>query len=120
MNKIQEAVETYQKRKERLSHPDGSFDNQKRWYPSADEIQTCCKSIRTPSAAYPYSLLVHCRSIEHITTMFDIDKKILKRAVYEQSNRYKELQHKRILINETNETNETKKQVDKLHKWLKN
>jgi hypothetical protein len=48
----------------RVLNPDGSFDKQGRWYP---DIQCPhCASIRAPSRAFPYSLLVHCRTAKHV------------------------------------------------------
>jgi hypothetical protein len=37
-----------------------------RWYPSVDEMCSCCKDIRSPSRAYPSSLWNHCKSGKHI------------------------------------------------------
>ena len=62
----EKAYELWRSRQDRSSHPAGNFDNQSRWYPAAAERQPCCDAIRSPSAAYPYSLMTHCRSVEHI------------------------------------------------------
>lgn len=59
----------YEMRKERMTHPDGKFDNGGRWYPAVGEKCDCCRSIREPSRAYPYSLMVHCRTKVHIKNM---------------------------------------------------
>lgn len=61
--------EIYQDRKKRETHPDGTFDNAKRWYPDDNEKASCCESIRKPSRNHPYSLMVHCRSKQHIKTV---------------------------------------------------
>jgi hypothetical protein len=37
-----------------------------KWLPVEDEHCTCCDSIRTPSHAYPWSLLKHCQTKVHI------------------------------------------------------
>jgi len=66
------AAEMYRSRQNRRSHPQGKFDKQKRWYPSADEMQECCRSIRPPSVSYPYSLMKHCRSLEHVAAMYGV------------------------------------------------
>jgi hypothetical protein len=48
----------------------GRQDNVGRWYPK--EPKDCCKSIREPSRAYPYSLWTHCKSNRHILVYLDI------------------------------------------------
>ena len=67
------AVEEFINRKTRKSHPDGSFDKAKRWEPSDNEWCECCKSIRTPSRRFPFSLMTHCRSIGHIAALYEVD-----------------------------------------------
>jgi hypothetical protein len=68
---LREAVELYLARRDRRSHPAGSFDSAHRWYPTAQERCDCC-DVRRPSRAYPYSLLVHCRTAEHIAHLYGI------------------------------------------------
>ena len=70
--KLQKAYEEWRARKDRERHPDGHFDNGGRWYPSDQEEQECCKQIRWPSRRWPYSLLKHCRSIEHVATLYGV------------------------------------------------
>ena len=82
-DRLDEALADYESRQSRLSHPNGEFDNKTRWTPSSTEEQSCCSSIRQPSAAYPYSLLKHCRSIEHIANLHDVDVRFLRRAYRE-------------------------------------
>lgn len=43
--------------------PVGSFDNAKRFYPATK--CACCSGIRSPSRAWPFSLLHHARTLEH-------------------------------------------------------
>lgn len=57
------------RRQDRDAHPDGSFDNGGRWYPSAAERASCCSDVRGPSRAWPYSLMQHCRSRPHLRTL---------------------------------------------------
>lgn len=59
------AAITHFRRQDRTEHPDGKFDGP-RWYPSDTECQPCCSGIRSPSRAFPWSLMVHCRTIEHV------------------------------------------------------
>lgn len=59
----------YQARQDRQEHPDGTFDNAGRWYPSDTEYRACCDHIRRPSRAWPYTLMQHCRTKKHITQL---------------------------------------------------
>lgn len=77
---LQQACEAYVARRDRRAHPDGEFDSAGRWYPSDAEWQACCNRIRPPSRAYPYSLLVHCRTIEHVARVYGVDARALRRA----------------------------------------
>jgi hypothetical protein len=51
-------------------HPAGSFDKQKRWFPAF--AYPCCDHIRRPSGKWPFSLLVHCRTAEHVAYDHDV------------------------------------------------
>jgi len=68
-----EAAKEFIVRKTRKKHPDGSFDNTRRWQPSNDERCHCCRLIREPSRRFPYSLMTHCRSVGHIASLYDVD-----------------------------------------------
>lgn len=70
---LEKAAHEYRSRKNRNSHPAGSFDRAKRWEPDAEEWCSCCASIRSPSKAFPYSLMTHCRSLEHVANLFHVD-----------------------------------------------
>ena len=74
------AAKTYLARHDRVEHPAGGFDRAGRWVPSAIERQDCCECIRTPSRAYPYSLMLHCRSAEHVANLFGVTPRELRRA----------------------------------------
>ncbi len=78
---VMKAAKEYIKRKDRMAHPDGKFDSGGRWYASESEKQTCCQGLRTPSRAYPYSQMVHCRSLAHVAHLFNVDSKDLRRAI---------------------------------------
>lgn len=65
------ALEVFHRRKSRMEHPDGTFDKAGRWQPSDAEWQACCRSIRTPSRAWPYSLMTHCRTLRHIINLVE-------------------------------------------------
>jgi hypothetical protein len=60
-----DAQTLYQARKARTDHPKGTFDKAGRFWPSEEEIRPCCATIRTPSRAYPYSLMTHARTLRH-------------------------------------------------------
>ena len=76
--KYAKAVETYLKRQSRAEHPDGTFDNAKRWYPSDSEHQDCCRYIRGPSRAFPYSYMTHCRSVGHVAALYGVRENVLR------------------------------------------
>ena len=46
--------------------PLGKTDNGGRWYPDPEEECSCCKSIRSPTRSYPWSLYKHCKSKKHV------------------------------------------------------
>ena len=61
--------------------PDGRRDHAGRWQPSDRERCGCCAAIRQPSRRYGQSLLMHCRSLEHISRLYGVDALELRRAV---------------------------------------
>lgn len=71
MNKKEIIEKLFEYRKRRCSHPNGKFDKGKRWYPSEEEECSCCSRIRSPSRAWPYSLLKHCRTKTHILKLVE-------------------------------------------------
>ncbi len=74
-----QAAQEYIKRQDRTAHPAGKFDNVGRWYPSDGEKCNCCKSVRSPSRAWPYSYMVHCRTAEHVAHIYNVDVKDVRR-----------------------------------------
>jgi len=81
-DQIEKAVACYRKRQNRKEHPDGEFDRSGRWYPSEKEKCQCCHNVRSPTARWPYSLMRHCRSIEHIAHLFGVDVHDLRKAIH--------------------------------------
>ena len=75
------AVRAYHRRQARQEHPEGTFDKAGRFYPDADEQCPCCDHIRSPTRAYPMSLMVHCRTATHIANLYGVDVKVLRRAI---------------------------------------
>ena len=78
---VRAAVEEYQKRQRRSVHPGGAFDRAGRWLPSESERQPCCGAIRFPSRAFPYSMIKHCRSRDHIIALYRIDRAEFNQAM---------------------------------------
>ena len=77
---VVDAARQYVALRDRAVHPEGSFDKAGRWYPSETEQQGCCRMIRTPSRAWPYTLLKHCRTAEHIARRAGVDARELRKA----------------------------------------
>ena len=67
-------------RQARRAHPRGDWDDGHRWYPDEAEWRDCCESIRPPSRAWPWSLMVHCRTAAHVAALYGIDPKVLRRS----------------------------------------
>lgn len=65
-------------RKLKLHHPEGTFDEGGRFYPSEHERRDCCTNIRAPSRAFPYSLMVHCCTVKHVTQLYQVSEKDLR------------------------------------------
>lgn len=83
---VQIAAAAYLARRDRQAHPQGRFDRRGRWFASAAERQSCCGAIRTPSAAYPYSEMTHCRTAEHVARLHGVDATALRRAARRMDN----------------------------------
>ena len=76
--RLEKAKRTYEARQAREENPDGKFDNGGRWYPSAAERKGCCYGLREPSRNWPYSLMVHCRTLRHVSRLCEVSEKDLK------------------------------------------
>lgn len=74
------AAGVYLRRRARLEHPRGSFDRKGRWWPDDGEEMLCCRAIRRPSRAWPYSLLWHCRSAAHVAVLYAVAPVEVRRA----------------------------------------
>ena len=71
----------YLDRRARMAHPAGKFDTGGRWFPSDGEYQPCCYAIRSPSRSFPYSLMVHCRSLRHVARLYNVDEQKLRLSI---------------------------------------
>ena len=78
---LERAVAVYRARRDRMAHPAGHADNGGRWYPAEGEKCACCAHIRPPSRAFPWSYMVHCRTMPHIAALCGVDVRELRRAV---------------------------------------
>ena len=78
---LETAARVYISRRDSVSHPAGKFDNAGRWYPADAEHCECCNAVRSPSRAFPYSYIKHCRTIEHVAHLYGVDAKALRREV---------------------------------------
>jgi len=77
--KLRSAAQQYLDLRDRRANPAGTFDAGGRWYPTQE--LACCGSIRTPSRSWPYSYLVHCRTLAHIATQSGYPVATLRAAV---------------------------------------
>ncbi len=75
---MQLALECYFIRLERNENPNGYFDDGGGWYPNLEERCDCYFGKITPSKAYPYSLLIHCRTAIHISQLFEVDLRLMR------------------------------------------
>lgn len=78
---VEPAAQEYLDRQDRRSHPAGRKDSGGRWYPSAEERRACCDGVRSPSRAWPWSLMVHCRTAAHVARLYGVEERELRRAV---------------------------------------
>lgn len=62
---------------------DGRFDQAGRFMPAS--VHACCHGIRMPSRAYPYSRLVHAKSLDHVCNDYAVgDHATLVRYIIRQ------------------------------------
>jgi hypothetical protein len=69
LEEILDAIKVVLKFWAKMHKPSGKTDSGSRWSPSDEEQCSCCGSIRSPSRAYPWSLLKHCHSKKHIKNL---------------------------------------------------
>jgi hypothetical protein len=65
-------TDVYEMRRTRAVNPEGEIDDGSRWHPSKREnpdgsVNQC----RSPSRAWPYSYLVHCRTRKHCRVLVE-------------------------------------------------
>ena len=78
---LRAAAEHYLALQARERHPDGHTapGTSRAWHPHRP--LSCCANIRPPSRAYPWSLMVHCRTMPHVATDLGVDVARLRWAV---------------------------------------
>ena len=67
-----DAVLLYLLRQLRILDPSGYFDKAGRWYADENEELPCCKR-HYPSRKRPYQMTKHCRTLDHITNLLQVD-----------------------------------------------
>ena len=77
--KLRNAAQRYLDLRDRRADPEGTFDQGGRWYPA--EPLACCGSIRTPSRAWPWSYMLHCRTVAHVASESGYPVTTLRAAV---------------------------------------
>jgi len=82
--KLLSAAEAYLMRKLGAQYPKGRTDNGGRWYP--EEMLECCEHIRSPSRGYPWSYMVHCKSVDHVANEYGVDATELGQLVRRKAN----------------------------------
>lgn len=79
----------YHARKDRLTHPEGKFDNAHRWYPSdredAGDVVGC---VRSPSRAWPYSYMQRARTRKHVAHLAETQPEYFAALVAEATHLY--------------------------------
>lgn len=76
-DEVAAGVERY-KRQRRLSHPAGDFDRAGRFH--IGEGCACCRAVRAPSRAHPYSEMDHGRTIGHVATLYGVGEGAVRRV----------------------------------------
>lgn len=73
-SRVMVCAREYINRRDRICHPGGSFDSGGRF--SLSEKYDCCDGIRSPSRAYPFSEMLHGRTLGHVAHEFCIEQHI--------------------------------------------
>jgi len=72
MYTTEDAVLLYLLRQLRILDPSGYFDKAGRWYADENEELPCCKR-HYPSRKRPYQMTKHCRTLDHITNLLQVE-----------------------------------------------
>lgn len=71
---VEMAAITFIARRDRLEYPEGKFDNAKRWLPTGIDGIPSATNGRPPSTAFPYSYSTHCRTVAHVSNLFEVER----------------------------------------------
>jgi hypothetical protein len=79
---LMEAADEYLKRKAGQHYRNGVIDRGtgRLWIPKPNDVLSCCQKIKSPprSHKYRYTYFDHCKTIRHISVLYDVDYKKLK------------------------------------------
>lgn len=81
MNILRIAALEFISLRDRNKHPVGTFCKNGSWVASNAERRSCCAGIRTPSRNYPYSEMVHCRTLVHVACVYGLEESALRYEV---------------------------------------
>jgi hypothetical protein len=70
------ALARYERRQARIEHPQGDFDNAKRFYPTGPDADAL-GSVRSPSRGWPNSYNLACRSLPHCERLEGADHAVV-------------------------------------------
>jgi hypothetical protein len=85
MSRAAQAAAEYVRRRQRQSHPVGRCDRGGRWWPDpVVEWRECCERIRRPSRAWPWSLMTHCRTLQHVAALYEVPHDLVRRVMRER------------------------------------
>jgi hypothetical protein len=90
VTRLEMAIATYLERQSQEDSPLGEYDHSGRWYPYLGERRECCRAIRSPSKAFPYSLLKHCMTLRHVAHLYYVDEGKLRRALNQYRKQHRE------------------------------
>jgi len=84
------AVQLFKKRNSGKLRPDGTFDSNKIFVLSQNEICECCRDIIKGNIRYPLSALKHACSKAHVANLFDVSVNDLKSKLRKQKRQQKQ------------------------------
>jgi len=92
VNQYNKIIDEQEKLETRETHPEGNFDNKRRFY--LHKNYDCCQTIRIPSAAFPFSEMSHGRTLVHVAHKYGMEHhlsaiKVLKNAWKNKGIRFK-------------------------------
>lgn len=83
-DRLADAYSEFISRKMRKKNPYGHFDDAGRFYLDVTERRDCCMDLRRPTRAYPYSEMLHARTIVHVAHLYGVSVKDLRKYAYDR------------------------------------